>query len=237
MTRIDRESVFVLHRRPYRDTSLIVDLFSPGHGRFAAVARGARRRSSAWMGLIEPFRPLEAGWMRRGELATLTRLDPAGTAPRLAGRAVWAGLYANELLLTLSARDDPEPTLFHAYARLITQLAHGERSAGVLRAFELELLAALGVVPELQRCAATGDPVLPEARYRVDAERGPLPVAGDGIRGRVLLALAAAADARPIAAIAPEHEREALIVMRQLIDRQLAGRSLRTPALYRELNP
>lgn len=233
MSRVDREPVFVLHRRAYRDSSLIVDLISLRHGRLAAVARAARRSRSAWSGLVEPFRPLEAGWTRRGELATLVMLESTSSPARLGGAAIWAGFYANELLLSLTARDDPEPDIFHAYAELVDQLGRNERFAPVLRRFEMALLCALGVAPDLGRCAESGQNVDPEKSYWLDDERGPLPHSGSGVglSGRVLLALAGR---QPLT---PELESDALRVMRQLIDHQLGGRALRTPALYRELNP
>lgn len=232
MTRVENEPVFVLHRRAYRDTSLLVDVFSLNHGRISAVARAARSSRSSWSGLIEPFRPLEAGWSRRGELATLAMLEPAGPWMRLTGQAVWSGLYANELVMTLTARDDPEPAIFHAYARLMAELGLTGRSGPLLRKFEMSVLQALGVAPDLACCVESGQPVSAERRYRLDVERGALPHAGEsgGIPGAVLLALV---NQDPLP---KEFEHQALLVMRQLLDHQLAGRSLRTPALYRELN-
>jgi len=230
LSRIDREPVFVLHRRAWRDTSLIVEFFSAHHGRVAGVARAARRSKSAFFGLTEPFRLLEASWVRRGEMFTLVALDPVGKARRLTGRAMWCGLYANELLLRLTPRDDPEPELFDAYAKLLPELPNAARQGNALRRFELALLQTLGVAPELSVVQGGAEEVLPDARYDVDPIAGPLPAISQrsGVRGSVLLALASGDD------LAADDEIAARHLMRKLIERQLDGRKLNTPAFFRE---
>ena len=230
MSRVDREAVFVLHRRAWRDTSLIIELLSREHGRIVGVARGARRAKSAFFGLTEPFRALEASWSRRGEMATLTGLEPAGPARRLSGRTMWCGLYANELLLRLTPRDDPDSNIFDAYACLLSELTGPARQSNALRRFELALLHALGVAPDLALSGESGEPVTPAMHYRVDPVSGPVPVSEhqDGIQGTVLLALANGHD------IPLHHDAAALRLMRKLIENQLDGRKLNTPAFFRE---
>ncbi|MEX2499784.1 MAG: DNA repair protein RecO [Wenzhouxiangellaceae bacterium] len=230
MSRADREAVFVLHRRPWRDTSLIIELLSATHGRIAGVARAARNVKSGFFGLTEPFRLLEASWTRRGEMVTLTGLEPAGQSQRLVGRAMWCGLYANELLLRLTPRDDPDPGIFEAYRRLLPRLVDPAGQSNALRRFEMSLLDALGVAPELAVVSDGSGPVEADIRYRVDPVAGPLPVPDhqDGIRGSVLLALARGED------IAAEDASAALRLMRELIEHQLDGRKLNTPAYFRE---
>jgi len=230
LSRADREAVFVLHRRPWRETSLMIELLSAGHGRIAGIARGAKRTKSAFFGLTEPFRRLEGSWIRRGEMATLTALEPSGPARRLTGRAMWCGLYANELLLRLTPRDDPDPGIFQAYSELLPALATSSLQSNALRRFEMRLLNAMGVAPELAVDGRTGQPVVAEGRYRVDPVIGPLPVLEHqaGVRGALLLALAGNGE------INTEDDAAALRLMRELIDYQLDGRKLKTPAFFRE---
>lgn len=232
MSRIDREPVFVLHRRAWRETSLIIELLSREHGRIAGIARAARRAKSAFFGLTEPFRMLDASWTRRGEMATLTGLEPAGPARRLSGRAMWCGLYANELILRLTPRDDPDPVIFDAYARLLPELMIPTRQSNALRRFELALLHALGVAPDLATCGESGDTVAAGMRYRVDPVVGPVPVPEhqEGVLGSVLLALAGDQD------VPAQDAPAALRLLRKLIEHQLDGRALNTPAFFRE-NP
>jgi len=230
LSRTDREAVFVLHRRAWRDTSLIIELLSAGHGRIAGIARGARSPKSSFFGLTEPFRRLEASWTRRGEMATLTALEPSEWTGRLTGRAMWCGFYANELLLRLTPRDDPEPAIFEAYSDLLPALATPALQGNALRRFEMRLLNAMGVAPELTVDSRTGQPVEAEARYRVDPVTGPLAVPNHqaGVRGAVLLALAGGGE------VSTEDDAAALRLMRELIEYQLDGRKLNTPAFFRE---
>jgi len=232
LSRVDREPVFVLHRRAWRDTSLIVELLSRHHGRIAGVARAARSGKSAFFGLTEPFRALEASWSRRGEMATLSGLEPVGRAGRLSGRGMWCGLYANELLLRLTPRDDPDSAIFDAYACLLPELALPARQSNALRRFELALLYALGVAPDLASVGETGEPVAAGRQYRVDPVSGPVPVPEHqaGVEGAVLLALASGQD------VPADHDAAALRLMRKLIEHQLDGRKLNTPSFFRE-NP
>jgi len=230
LSRVDREAVFVLHRRPWRDTSLIVEMLSARYGRIAGVARAARRAKSGFFGLTEPFRLLEASWTRRGEMATLIGLEPVGGLTRLTGRAMWCGLYANELLLRLTPRDDPEPAIFDAYRQLLPELSEPSVQAIALRRFEMALLDALGVAPDLSVDRADGEPVKVDTSYRVDPVAGAFPVSAQqgGIRGSVLLALANGQD------MTPDDAAAALRLMRQLIEYQLEGRKLNTPKIFRE---
>lgn len=231
MSRVDGEPALILHRRAWRDSSLILEMFTPGFGRIAAVARAARTLRSTFFGLTEPFRALEASWTRRGEMATLTGLDPDGPPVRLAGRALWCGLYANELLMKLLPRDLAEPALFGHYRQLLAELARGTGQALALRRFELALVTALGIAPDLSVCAQTGQPVRAGQRYRLDPVVGLVPPAGAGagVDGAALRALLEGH------AIPPGEHAALRAMMRQLIDHQLDGRKLSTPELFREL--
>ncbi len=229
MSRIDREPAFVLHRRPYRETSLIVELLTARHGRIAGVARGARSARSGLRAFGQPFRPLEIGWSRRGELATLTGAEPIGQVVTLTGRALWCGLYANELLLRLLPRDVEEPELFLAYADLLPQLPEPAGQGPALRRFEWMLLSALGVAPEIDVVGEARIAVDPDAGYRIDPDRGPEPARGrTAIPGHALRALAADRALSPAEAAALRRP------MRELIERQLDGRPLQTPKLLRD---
>lgn len=195
MNRIRLQPAFILHRRPYRETSLLVEAFTRDYGRKGLVARGARRPGSGLRGMLEPFRPLLLSWSGRGELASLNGAEGAG-GPPLEGRTLWSGFYLNELLQRLLARDDPHPDLFRAYASALARLQAGGNQETVLRGFERDLLDELGYGLLLEHEAEGGNPLNPDALYDYHLERGPVPLAPGGkarlpVRGRSLLALAA----------------------------------------------
>ena len=229
MSRIDLQPAWVLHRRAWRESSLLVDVLTPVHGRLVLVARGARAARSPWRGLAEPFIPLQASWTRRGDMGTLTALEAIGDSTRLTGRALWCGLYVNELVMRLTARDDPSPELFTLYSRLMLALTEPERLSIGLRRFELGLLDLLGVMPDLTREAGGECMVSLQGRYHVDPELGPVPAGQGGadvFSGELLLALAE--DKLEIGDVATQTRA----LTRLLIDRQLGGKPLQTRSLF-----
>ncbi len=193
--RIDLEPGLLLHRRPYRDNSLLLEVFTASHGRTGLVARGGRGGRGRGQGLLQPFQPLLLSWRRHGELGTLTGAEAQGSVLALKGLALFSGFYVNELMLRLLRRDDPHPELFELYHQTLKALARaGETDPQpVLRLFEKRLLEGLGYGLLLDVEADSGMPVEAGARYRYELERGPVRDAGigsEGIQGASLLALA-----------------------------------------------
>ncbi len=120
--RLDDQSAYVLHSYPFRETSLVVEVFTRHHGRVALVARGARRPRSAVRGVLLAFQPLLLSWYGKNELRTLHKAEWQGGMPQLQGRALICGFYLNELLLKLTAREDPHETLFERYTETLREL-------------------------------------------------------------------------------------------------------------------
>ncbi|HEY8609392.1 MAG TPA: DNA repair protein RecO [Noviherbaspirillum sp.] len=166
---------FVLHSYPYKETSLIVEVFTRDFGRIALVAKGAKRPHSKLRGVLQTFQPLAVSWTGKAEVRTLTDAEWVGGMPPLEKSALLCGFYLNELLVKLLARDDPHPALFGQYIATLNELAHGEPAPIVLRRFERALLKETGVGSNLTLCTASGGPVLPDKLYVVDPERGPRP--------------------------------------------------------------
>ncbi len=164
------QHAYVLHRRPYRETSLLVELLTAEAGRIGVVARGARRARKQGYSL-EPFRLSRVTWGRKGELGHLHRIEPLGGTPELTAGGVYLGFYLNELLIRLCPRFDPCPGLFHAYAETLGYLgSEGHDSA--LRFFEVQLLQELGLAPNWRICARCDAPVQGQHYYRFESEIG-----------------------------------------------------------------
>lgn len=173
--RVAGQPAFVLHSYPYKETSLIVDVFSRDYGRVALIAKGAKRPHSKLRGVLQTFQPLSIGWSGKAEVRTLTDAEWIGGLLPLEKSALLSGFYLNELLVKLLAREDPHPALFDHYIATLNQLAHDESAPIVLRKFERALLKETGVGGNFTVCAATGKPIEPELVYVVDPERGPRP--------------------------------------------------------------
>ena len=144
MKRISLEPAHVLHRRAYRETSFLVDVFTRDHGRLTLLARGVRKQNSASQGLLQPFTPLLVSWSGRGELMTLTEVELNGDPYRLQGECLFAGFYLNELMMALLHKWDPHPNLFLMYGNTIKSLQEQTLQEKYLRAFEKFLLEELG---------------------------------------------------------------------------------------------
>lgn len=139
------EPVFVLHHRPYQNSSLIVDFFSLHHGRVSAVARSARGPKSRFKGYLQLFSPLLASWRGKRELMNLNHLELTGLPYQLAGESLWCAFYLNELLLRLLPKDDPYPEVFIDYQDTLKALEVAINGVSPpLRRFEKRLLDRLG---------------------------------------------------------------------------------------------
>jgi DNA repair protein RecO (recombination protein O) len=161
------QPAYLLHRRPYRESSQLLELLTAQYGRVGAVARGLRRRSRGGSpgALLQPFSPLLVGLVGRGELKNLAGVETGGGLAPLQGDALLSGLYVNELLVRLLHRDDPQPGIFASYAAVLAALAGGEPIEPALRRFECELLEALGYAFAFDRDARGGRPVEAAGRY------------------------------------------------------------------------
>jgi len=232
--RIQDEPGFVLHSYPFRETSLILEVFSRRHGRVALVARGARRPRSALRGLLMSFQPLLLSWFGKHELRTLHSAEWQGGQPQLQGTALLCGFYLNELLLNLMARDDPHESLFDYYQQTLQRLAQEDDHAFTLRCFEKHMLQELGYAPLLENEADGGKPIVPDRNYRYILERGAIAETADSsqgipVSGKTLLDMAAD-DYRDV-----NSARQSKQLIRILLDHHLAGKTLHTRELMRDL--
>ena len=232
--RQENQPAFVLHSYPFRETSLVLEVFSRQHGRLALVARGARRPRSALRGLLMGFQPLTLSWFGKHELRTLHGAEWQGGQPQLQGRALLCGFYLNELLLNLMVRDDPHEQLFDYYQHTLQRLAHEEDHAATLRCFEKHLLQELGYALLLEHEADSGKPIDHMVQYRYVIERGAVadtPDAPEGmaVSGKTLRDMAAD---DYLDAVSAQQSKQ---LMRMLLNHHLAGKILHTRELIREL--
>ncbi len=192
MSAHDLHAAVLLHRRDWRESSALLELFTHEHGRMGAVARGWRKRPG-WAASLQPFQMLMLGWSGRGELRNLRAVEPTAQQWLLQGRRLYCGLYMNELLYKLLPRQQAEPDMFHGYLQALDALAAGAAEAPTLRIFEKNLLLALGVALPL---SVHDEVIEAAASYRFEPGQGlhklpPLAAATDAavISGDALLAL------------------------------------------------
>lgn len=220
--RVDLSPAVLLHLRPWRETSAIIEIFSPEYGRLGLVAKGIRSGRSNRRGVLQPFQSLLLAWAGRGELPTLRQAEASGPARRLQGRPLLCGLYANELLMRLLPRGDAQPELFVSYLDLLDRLAAGRGLALALRLFEKQLLETVGFGLQLGYEAGSGAVLQADQRYDYDPDEGPVLRRSrqtGGFSGAMLMGLATGE-------LDASHLTEARVLLRRVIDHHLEGRPL-----------
>jgi DNA repair protein RecO (recombination protein O) len=225
---------FVLHSYPYKETSLIVDLFTRDFGRIGVVAKGAKRPHSKLRGVLQTFQPLQLSFSGKSELRTLIDAEWVGGLLPIEKTALLCGFYLNELLVKLLARDDAHPKLFDHYVSTLNELAHGEPAPVTLRKFERALLKETGVAADLTRCITTRSPVEAGGQYVVDPERGAR-TAGQGetwpiVSGKTLI------DMEREDYADPQTQAQSKQLMRFLLAYHLGGAPLNTRQILIDLS-
>jgi len=235
--RIEAELAYVLHARPWRESSLLVEVLSEHHGRLGLVARGVQGpKRHVLRAALQPMQHIRLDAVQRGELAQLRAAEALDAAPQLHGDATLAGFYLNELVLRLAPRSDPHPELYATYGEARTRLGAGEPLAWTLRRFERDLLDALGFGIAFD-ADGDGAPIDPAARYRLDPEHGARRLLSDrghddrtgAATGRALLALAE--DRMPDAEDLTGLRR----ALRPVLEHHLGGRGLKSWEMLTEL--
>ena len=170
--RIDLTPGYVLHHRPWRDTSRILEVLTREHGRLTLFARGVRGPHAKLAAVLQPFQPLLLSFSGRGEAAQLTGAERAEHCAALPADCLLAAFYLNELLLKLTTRHDPLPALFDHYHGTLERLRAGAALEPVLRVFEKRLLELLGYGLDLATEALSGRPIRPQQFYHFRPSAG-----------------------------------------------------------------
>ncbi len=231
-TRVLLQPAFVIHRRPFRNTSLLVDFFCLDHGRIAAVARGARRGKSRMQSLLQAFQPLRISFSGRGEVKTLTGAESAGAAVALTGERLFSGFYVNELLSRLLHDHVQHPRLYQAYRETLNALANTDLLERVLRRFELELLAELGYAVNLTSECRRHEPIAAQKSYRYLPDVGFEEAQEDGNDGKRIFSGAHLLALSRLELEDSETAASAKRLLRQALEVHLGGRPLHSRTLF-----
>lgn len=233
--RTELHPAYVLHRRRYRETSLMIECLSAEHGRVGLVARGAAGGRKRGAEVIQAFHRYQMAWSGRSELHTLTKLEADGRALSLAGERLFSGFYVNELIMRVTGRHDPNPELFSIYEQTLLSLASPTaRVEPILRQFEKVLLDTCGYGLQLTAEAGSGAEIEPSRDYYYAVEQGPMRTQGSErsmtVSGETLLALAGSCEFQQ------RHLREAKKLMRFVLHHYIGDRPLASRSLFRNPN-
>lgn len=242
---IENQAAYILHRRPYKENSLILDIFTLNYGRLSVVAKGASkvsRKGEVKAGMLQAFQPLMLGWSGRGGLRTLRQSEMTSPAYSLQSAYLYSGYYLNELLVKLTPEDDAIPDIFIHYSRAIESLSNKADLELELRSFEYHLLTNLGLIPSFDH-DALGNIIENGCVYILDAEQGFFPMNEDINSDQANLQIYSGALLQSLAQSSFEQrievdarlQRESKKLMRQLIDFALQGRPLKSRELFRQM--
>ncbi len=226
--RVLLQSAFVIHRRPYRETSVLMEVFSRDYGKVSLLAKGVRKAKSAMSAVLQPFSPLRLSWMGRSQLQTLTAAEIIPPAIQLGGRSLYCGFYLNELLVRFLHHHDPHKNLFSYYAATLLNLRDEEQMERCLRYFEVSLLEEVGFGLQLDVELDSGCCIEPGKLYNYLIGQGPVEVksAKNAIHGATLIGL------RERNLVDKLTLREAKQLMRTVIDSHLNGKPLLSRSLF-----
>lgn len=232
-TRIELQPSYVLHTRPYRDTSLLVDVLTQSYGRVCLVVRGARKAKNSQRYLLQPLIPILLSWQGRSSLKTLTAIEAQDKSYGLEGLCLYSALYVNELLMYLLPQDDPAEMIYQYYQSLLSSLAETTTMVEpCLRIFELALLEALGYGIHFVDNSTGGQPLCADRNYFFILEHGFVDASHhSGVRyqpfsGRALLGIAQNDFSDPMT------RQAAKILSRIALRPHLQGRKLKSRELF-----
>ncbi len=226
-TRVTDQPAYILRRREWRDTSLILDVLTREHGCVSLLAKGARRASR--QARYEPFVALCLGWSGRAELKTLTAIE--AETMDVDARNYLPLLYVNELISALLPRHEADEAIFDLYGELLAR-AREPIGEPELRRFELALLRQLGYFPDISCDAESGLRIDPAASYRFELGTGFVAcdaAASGAVEGRTVLDWHDDCyDEAPV-------RRLAKSVLRATIDCNLHGKTLKSREVYAQI--
>ncbi len=230
-SRQELHPAYVIHTRAYRDTSLIIEVFTPAHGRVSLLARGAKSGKVKKSLILQPFRKLHVSWAGRGELPVLTAVEEEGKSLRLSGQSLACGYYVNELVYYLLPKHESAEQLFVQYWPVVQALTEEHLRDHALRQFEFTLLEQTGYTPLLSHEKHGDTEIQAQLHYRYQIPDGPVleDIAGNtgiAVSGSTLLELAN----RDYASLS--NIKEARDLARGLIHYHLNGRELVSRTLF-----
>lgn len=233
--RVNHQPAYLLHARPWSETSLLIDVFTRDYGRFRLLSKGARRRKTGNRALLQSFQPLSISWSGKRGLGTLIGVEAVRPRPRLRGQHLVSAYYMSELLFKFLHAHDAHESLYEAYDSAVEALSGELDPESVLRGFECSLLSEVGYGLLLEHDAHSREPIEAGARYHYFPEKGPVRVQSDNgiegftVSGKTLQALYRRRfDSADV-------QRESKQLLRILLTRQVDGQVFNTRTVYSQM--
>ena len=233
---IENEPAYLIHQRPFSESSQIVNLFSRHYGRVDVIAKGSKRPKSKFKSFLQPFMPILASWSGRSQLKTLRSIDlNIKQKITLPNKQLMSAFYLNELILSLLTTNDPYQELFDCYALTIDKLSDIDSSESVLRTFEINLLSQIGYAINFQTEAMSSVYIDDKQVYRFVVEEGFIrsnstTLNRSLVKGSIIKAIERGDYS------SSEVLKVAKRITRQSIKYHLSGKELNTRKVFRSIN-
>lgn len=108
MAMVSDEAVLI-HARPFRESSLMLDFMTAEHGRISGIGRGLKRRAAG----LQPWSRHVIRFAGRGDLRQIRGVEPMGGSLPPPAAAMWLMLLG-ELILRCVPRQHPDGELYQA---------------------------------------------------------------------------------------------------------------------------
>ncbi len=194
MTNIELTPAFLIHRRTFQGSSLLLDFIIRDFGKTRLVARSGRKNKTSF----QMFQRLNISYKGRGELKYLTHWEINDKPRRFLGNDLVLGLYVNELLSRLLPDNEAHQKLFDEYYSFIDNISDQAKSEKEfsLRMFENLLLEDIGYGLEF-KVDSLGNKIEPNLCYRFDGYEGLIVSENGKISGKTLHQLDSRFDYKP----------------------------------------
>jgi DNA repair protein RecO (recombination protein O) len=247
MKQMDQEAVYILNRRVYKESSLLLDAFSPNYGRLSIVANGVLKSNKGWSAILQVFQPLLMIWTGKSSLKTLVSVDAPSPAIALYGPRLFSAYYLNELLLKLMPQDQTSSSTFTHffinYAKSLQDLSSSIDIEIPLREFEYHLLTDLGIFPDITN-DIYGDLIQADRWYHFKSNLGFAPILNVESRSQTLSsAYLLGKNLTKLDSFSSEMYTDKQFMsqmkrlMRVLIHDLLGGKELKSRALFQSYQP
>jgi len=238
MSIVNTQIAYILHKRPYRETSSILEVLTKDYGRVSLMARGCRGKRSKIAGNLMLFTPLVVSWQGKGNLPYLKSIERADLkAPVLKNKSLLSAMYVNELLMYFLHKHDAHEAVFEQYHHCLYALENNSNIEVALRKFEIKLLELLGFGLNFHAEADSGELILASEIYHYYLEHGPV-IRRDSnaanvpqISGSCLLALSS--DQFQTIADNTHYLAELKRLMRFVINHHLGNKKLKSRELFK----
>lgn len=166
----EKTDAIVIRQVDFSESSRVVTFFSRDFGKFAALAKGAKRLRGPFDAALDLLSCCRVVFIRKSA-GTLNLLTEARLTSRFRPASaellrVYGGYYVAELLDGLTEDFDVAPSLFDLAVNTLELLCNPtSHPPSILIQFEIQFLREIGLLPNLSACSVCGDEIQLDHKY------------------------------------------------------------------------